>query len=326
MIRDRLSEAAATEVEAREQLLTLQGEIEKATEKVALIPQYERSLAITRQQLSALEKANATEVIALQRQIAEEKEIRTRIGNQVEALKVEIANGSPGATAVNLRALAEPTKLIVGGAEFTSILNGCDAFVKETSKAHAEVRTSFERFEKAVGGHLATWRAREAEALKLIETKRKELEAQNIRLDMSYIQKLAKDEASHNQSIINLKTWIPHLKEVKARRGAALKARWAAREKVSGIRDAYARRATRTLEAALSDLKVSLKFVANGHSPDGERLIIETMGWKTNQMKRAAILVEQLTIPVLLQAIDRKDSNAITELKTPENTQQFNKA
>ena len=54
-----LGEARAAEHAARDELLELQGKIEEAEEKVALIPQYERNLATTQQQLKALEKANA---------------------------------------------------------------------------------------------------------------------------------------------------------------------------------------------------------------------------------------------------------------------------
>jgi len=52
-----LADASAAEAEVRDRLLSLQTEIEKAREKVDLIPQYERSLATAKQQLSALEKA-----------------------------------------------------------------------------------------------------------------------------------------------------------------------------------------------------------------------------------------------------------------------------
>jgi hypothetical protein len=47
-----LDEAIAAEDKTREQLLILQTEIEKAEQKVQLIPQYERLLSTTQQQLT----------------------------------------------------------------------------------------------------------------------------------------------------------------------------------------------------------------------------------------------------------------------------------
>ncbi len=73
-------------------------------------------------------------------------------------------------------------------------------------------------------------------ALKEIEDQRKTLEAQNIRLDMGYIQKLARDEAHYKQNVAILKTWVTHLAELKRKRNATSKRRWAAREQIATIR------------------------------------------------------------------------------------------
>ena len=116
-------------------------------------------------------------------------------------------------------------------------------------------------FNTVVTEQIRLWRSKETEALRVIETKRKELEAQGIRLDMGFISKLAKDEASYKKSLEALGAWKPHLAELKRRRAAVLKRRWTARDRVAGLRDAYARRASETLRTTLSDLTVSLKFV-----------------------------------------------------------------
>ena len=60
-----------------------------------------------------------------------------------------------------------------------------------------------------------SWKTKETAALKQIDDKRKALEADNIRLDMAYIQKLAKDEARYKQSVANLKAWVPHVAVLK---------------------------------------------------------------------------------------------------------------
>ena len=89
------------------------------------------------------------------------------------------------------------------------------------------------------------------------------------------------------------------------------------------LRETFGRQATTTLREALSDLQVSLKYSRNAHSPDAADLIIQVMGWKTNQQTRANWLVEKLTIPVLLEAIQRKDIAPILALKTPEKVEVF---
>jgi AAA domain, putative AbiEii toxin, Type IV TA system len=177
--------------------------------------------------------------------------------------------------------------------------------------------------EKATSLQFANWKAKEAEAQKRIDAKRRELEALKISLDMSYITKLAGDEARYAQSLKNLQTWQPHLTDLRRQRAAALKARWAARERIAMLRDAFARQATAILGEALSDLHVSLKYARNAYSPDAERLIIDALGWRTNQHVRAAPLVETLTIPKLLDAIERRNPAPILRLTTPEGVNWF---
>jgi ABC-type branched-subunit amino acid transport system ATPase component len=108
-------------------------------------------------------------------------------------------------------------------------------------------------------------------------------------------------------------------------RSAALGERWTTRDKVATIRDAFGRRATAALRDALTDLQVSLKYARNAYSPDAASLIIQAMGWRTNQQPRAARLVEEMTIPVLLEAVQRKTVKAFLEIKTPEDVEVFDR-
>ena len=90
-----LDDAIAAEENAREQLLILQSEIEKAEQNVQLIPQYERLLATTKQQLAALQKPEVKELIELQRELATERELRTQIVAKVREAKDNVGRGSP---------------------------------------------------------------------------------------------------------------------------------------------------------------------------------------------------------------------------------------
>jgi DNA repair exonuclease SbcCD ATPase subunit len=211
----------------------------------------------------------------------------------------------------------------VGGVEYQEILSGATAFEKMVSAAEIQIKRGLIAFEQVISSQFTRWKEKEAEAQKKIEAKRRELEALRVPFDMSYINKLAAAEASYTQSLSILATWKPHLAAVRRQRALALKERWAARERVATLRDTFGRTATATLREALSDLQVSLKYTKNAHSPDAADQIIEAMGWKTNQQVRANWLVEQLTIPVLLDAIQRKDVTKILALKTPENVDVF---
>ena len=92
---------------ARDEFLALQGQIEKATANVQSIPELERALATTRQQLKALEQANAKEVIKLQRRIASEREIRLEIESRLADMRAELDSLSPTASVDALAACGE---------------------------------------------------------------------------------------------------------------------------------------------------------------------------------------------------------------------------
>jgi DNA repair ATPase RecN len=314
------------ENDARDELLTLQTEIEKANKNVEAIPQYERELATTQQQLTALEQAKAKDVIELQRKLAAEREVRSQVVIKLAEIEKGLDTLSPKATIDEIAGLADLTTLAVGVDEFQKIIASARSFEIEATAAQGQVRASFERLQKAADIQITSWKTKEAEALRTIETKRKALEAQNIRLDMAYIQKLAKDEAKLKTDLTNLRMWKPHLEELKRKRAAASKKRWAARERIATTREAYAKAASETLKSALSDMYVSLKFLRSAHSSDAEQQIIQAMGWHTIQVPRAALLIQRLTVPGLLTAIDKHNATSIISVTTDEGAKVFDKA
>ncbi|MBL4702128.1 MAG: AAA family ATPase [Phycisphaeraceae bacterium] len=133
---------------------------------------------------------------------------------------------------------------------------------------------------------------------------------------MAFIAKLTQDEAAARKNVRTLNAWKPQLTRLKTKRAAALARRWKARDRIATLREMFGRQASTTLREILTDLQVSLKYSRNAYSPDGAAQIIEAMGWRTNQQVRANYLVESLTIPTLLEAISKKNVNALTNVKT----------
>lgn len=313
-----LSEATVGEENARERLLTLQTEIEKAQQQVQLIPRHERLLATTTQQLKALQKPEVKQLIELHRQLAREREVRAQILGKLQGAKSDAARKSPRVLIQEIRELAEPSGIAVGGAEYQAILDGATTVVADIGLAEGQIEGRLAAFEKIVTMQIASWKIKEAEAQRRVDDKRRELEALKVSFDMSYISKLAKDEASHQQNIKNLNAWKPHLLELRKQRSEVLKDRWVARDRIAMMREVFGQQATATLREALTDLHVSLKYSRNAHSPDAIDQIIGVMGWRTNQQVRANWLVEKLTVPVLLDAVNRKDPAPVMGIKTDE--------
>nr|WP_183035492.1 AAA family ATPase [Cupriavidus sp. UME77] len=318
-----VTQALAEEQAVRDELLKLQSGIEAAEQKVQLIPQHQRLLATTKQQLTALQKPDVKELIALQRQLATEKEVRIQIVDILAQAKRESASLPSREAAQEIRGLAEPKQLAVGGGEFKAIVSGAEMLEATVSTAESSIKAGLSTFEAEVTAQMAEWKTKEMEAQKKIDAKRRELEALKISFDMSYIAKLAKDEATHQQNVKNLNAWVPHLAMLRKQRADALLERWRARDRVATLRNAFGRVASSTLREARSDLNVSLKYAESAYSPEAVELIVDAMGWRTNQQQRATWLVKELTVPVLLAAVAKQDVKPILGIKTPEGVDVF---
>ncbi len=310
----RVADAIKEEDAARESLLSLQSQIEKAEQQVQLIPQYEKALQITRQQLAALKTAKAEEIIELKRQVAEERAFREQIKEQFDSVSETLSAELGIGIGQHIRDLLAESTLKLATTSCDAILAAVDEFEAAATASAEQLREKFKRLNATTDSHIQTWKAAESDILQQIEAKRKELEQQGLRLDMSYIEKLTKDEASQQKTLVNLKTWVPHLAKLVKERAEVLKDRWSARNTVSTRRVAYAAHASNILDRELVNPKVSLKFVADAFSPAASELIIKEMGWRTVQVPRAAVLIEQLTVPKLLQAVEKMDKSAITTL------------
>jgi hypothetical protein len=323
---DRFIEIRAaidSEAGIRDKLLDLQSKIEEAEQKVDLIPQYERLLATTKQQLEALKKPEVTELITLQRKLATERAVQLDIANVINEAKQQMAAGSFTDFASRIRDVSTVDILTVGREEFQVILTAASSYETQVGAAEVQIRSSVDALDGVIKTQIVAWKAKETAAQTRIDEKRRELEALNIAFDMSYISKLATDEAAHVQVIKNLNTWKPQLEEMRKQRVQALRERWTHRERVATLRDAFGRKASQILSESLSDLFVSLKYTRNAYSPEAENIIINAMGWRTNQQVRANYLVAGLTIPKLLSALTKKDVTAITDIKTPEGVAVF---
>lgn len=326
---DRFVDVRAFEAEenaARGDLLDLQTKIQEAKRNIDAIPVWERDLDATQKQIAALEKANAREVIALQRHLEQERSVRSKIVSKLQEIEGSLGDLDPTADVEEIVALADPTLLHVGAAEFGDIIASGRTFEAVAKAATASASEGFKAFQRTAGERLTAWKAKESEAVQKIDEKKKELEGQNIRLDMAFIQKLTKDEANQKAELASLRKWPPLLADLEKQSKEASKRRWAARSRIAAARLAYARQASEVLKSVLGDLTVTLKFLESAHAPGAEEQIISAMNWRTAQVPRAALLIEKLTLPGLLQAIDRKDAAAISSVKTKEGAAVINSA
>ena len=310
----------------RQTLLALQTKIEEAIRKVELIPQSERDLAHATSQMQALERANAKEIISLQRKVELERQIRQVILTSSQAIARGTTQQELKDNIAALKTAADPKTLVVGSAEFSVISSQAALFEHVVAAVETSISGAATTLSSVVTAQLTAWKTKEQGILTQIDDKKRELEARGIRVDMAYIQKLATDEARLKQDVATLKTWKPYLAGLWKQRREALKERWGLRARIGMKRAAFGYKANAALRTALGDVNVTLKFDENGYSPEANDIIVDAMGWRTLQVPRASALTEKLTVPKLLDCIARKDPSAIQALMTDEGVTIFAKA
>lgn len=320
-----LEDLNRSDAELRDQLLQNQTDIEKAGLEVNKIPQYEKALSQAKQQIEALEKAKAKEVVALERKIAEERSLRAGLESLLDKLVNEFKALSSSQRLSEIRGLADPNLLKVGAEHYRRIQQLAEAVEADAKQAGSALLERVTAFSREAREQVAAWKAREREISEEIEKKRKELADQGVKLDLAYIRKVAEDEAKHQATVENLRKWKVYLGELWKARNELLKKRREVRGDISTRREAYGKIASTALQGALSDLSVSVKFAVGGFSPEGEELIQSAMGWRTVQVPRATLIAQQLTLPALLDAVHKKDASALMALKDESGSSVFNK-
>lgn len=326
---DRFTNVSTFESEeniARDDLLSLWSQIEEARKYVATIPDCEKDLETKTKQLGVLAKAKASEIIKLQRSLEEERQVRINIATKLSEMKDNFSNLDSQEDIKEITTSMVSASMVVGGLEFKEITTLAQAYSDEVKKVNDKGLETFTNFQEVVSVQLDAWKAKENATEKKIDDEKKKLTAQGIRLDMAFIQKLAADEVKLKTKLKNLGKWKVHLSKLEKQYLAASKKRWEARERVAMARVGYAKIASETLRSVLKDLTVSLKFVINSYSPEAEEQVISAMGWKTSQVPRASLLIEKITLPRLIEAIDQKDYKPILSVKTEEGVSIFNTA
>jgi len=314
---------AKEEREIRQSLLDSETELKMAADNVAKIPQVERDLRYKKSQLAALEAQRGKEVIVLIRKLDQEREVRLSLRRDLQELLGLTSNDALRERIESIETSVDPTELTIGGPEYQAIAHQAAAFKAKVASAESDLQAAARSLSDVVERQLTAWRIKEATAKTEIDHKRAALEASGVRLDMVFINSLSTDEARLTENLRKLKTWEPGLERRRKERADLVRKRWEVRNRIATKRSAYGVKASRTLKSVLTDLSVSLKFLHSAHSPSGCAVITEAMGWRTSQVPRAPLLIEKLSLPGLIQAVTKKDKNAIRAVKASDGATVF---
>ncbi|MBV6272165.1 AAA family ATPase [Alcaligenaceae bacterium CGII-47] len=309
----------------RDAILANQKVIETLQLNINQIEPTVRAKGIVDTQVAALKKQNASQVVELEEKLAKERRFRDGLKSGLGDFLTSLTNSLTGGELRKLTADVDGDDLAVGKAEFEVVKALVDDLAAEIETISAQLKEKVVGTSSMIAAQLQTWIAREKETRETIEEIRRDLEKQNIKLNMAFIRKVTKDAADLQARLIELKKSQPKQKDAFKERRRLLQERVSLREKIFNARQAFTTTMNSHLAAAVVDYKVKIQFHEGLFSPDMEALIKTTMNWRTSQVPRAALIMATVSPTRLLAAVVANDASTLEQLSDAEGNRVFSK-
>lgn len=310
----------------RDALLANQTAIETLQQSINQIGPTEKAKGIADTQVGALKKQNASQVVELEEKLAKERRFRDGLKRSLGDLLTSITNSLTVGELRKLTADVDGNNLAVGKAEFEVVKALVDDLATEIDTLSGQFKQKVVAANVKIAAQLQVWITREKETQDKIEEIRRELERQNIKLDMAFIRKVTKDAADLQARLNELKKSQPKQQEALKERRLQIQERTALRVKIFNARQAFATTMNGNLAAAVVDYRVKIQFYEGLLSFDMEELIKTTMNWRTSQVPRAALIAATLSPVHLLADVIAKDASALEQLNDADGNRAFSKA
>lgn len=310
----------------RDAILANQTVIETLQQSINQIGPTEKAKGIADTQVAVLKKQNASQVVELEEKLAKERRFRDGLRRNLGELLTSITDSLTGSELRKLTADVDGNGLAVGKAEFEVVRGLVDSLATEIETLSGQLKQKVIAANDKITAQLQVWIAREKETQDTIEEIRRELERQNIKLDMAFIRKVTKDAADLQARLTELKKSQPKQQEAFKERKRLIQERADLRAKVFNARYAFATTMNGNLAAAVVDYRVKFQFYEGLLSPEMEELIKSTMNWRTSQVPRAAIIAATLSPAHLLAAVNAKNASVLEKLNDADGNRVFSKA
>ena len=310
----------------RDAILENQTIIETLQQSINQIGPTEKTKGIADTQVAALKKQNASQVVDLEEKLAKERSFRDGLKRNLGELLTSITNSLTGGELRKLTADVDGSGLAVGKAEFEVVKGLVDSLATEIETLSGQLKQKVIAVNDKIAAQLQGWIAREKETQDKIEEIRRELEKQSIKLDMAFIRKVTKDAADLQARLTELKKSQPKQQEAFKERKRLIQERAGLRTKIFNARYAFATTMNDNLAAAVVDYRVKFQYYEGLLAPEMEELIKSTMGWRTSQVPRAALIAATLSPAQLLAAVNAKDASVLEQLNDANGDRVFSKA
>ena len=298
----------------RTQLLENQTLTERLKLEIDNIPAVEQALNNAKGQLEALKTNKAKEIVELEEGIANERTLRSELSNNLETHVQNITDGLNTDLLTEAMQSITEAEIIVGKAEYKAVSALMDTYIKSIGQQSTKVVTDSTAFKLQLKIEIEKWRVKEVEIIRKIEAKRIELEAQGVKLDMSFIRKVTKDATDFDAKLKDLRQKNEQYKTLLKDRLNLLGERKENLDKLYNERYRFIHTVNSNLKGSVVDYEVELRIEKQNLSTRLTELIKTVMGYRTAQVSKADLIVERISYFDLIKAIRKNDVSVLTSL------------
>lgn len=298
----------------RDEMLENQSGIERLLLDVRTIPDVEKAKNNADAQLKLLKEKEAGKLVELEEKLAKGRAFRLQLVDDLNHV-VKHARECLAQTSTFESVLSrDATNLPVGREEFDQVRAIVENFAKRLDAHAAEIQKDCTEVVGQLKTRLVKWRDSEGKVQDEISTIRKQLEAQNIRLDLAFIRKVTTDATEYEKRLKELAKKKTALQELQKARTALVAKRQATNKQIYNERAKLALQLEANLRSTVLDYTITVKFHEAVYSPEMEEVIKKAMDYRTSRVPRAAVLSQTMSPLAMCEVVRRKRYDAFTSI------------
>jgi energy-coupling factor transporter ATP-binding protein EcfA2 len=299
----------------RTSLLENQTLKERLKLEIDRIPSLEQAFNNAKGQLATLKTNNAKEIVELEEGIANERTLRAELSQNLETHIQNITNGLNTEFLKDSILSITEAEIIVGKEEYKAVFSLMEGYIESITKQSSQVIIDSTAFKTSIKDEIDKWKTKEIEIIKQIESKRKTLEAQGIKLDISFIRKVTKDVSDFEAKLKELKIKEVQFKDLIKNRMELLKERKENLDELYNERYKFIHNVNQNLKGSVVDYEVELRIEKQNLSPELAEIIKNSTGYRS----KADSIVEGISYFELIRALYNNDKTLFINLRNQNN-------